>query len=232
MSWIAAFLATTAGKTAAGAVLAAAGLGGLHAADVVELPVLPDEASGPAEQSEDIEPAEVDDPVEVETTEAESEEAPEDLPEEAVAGQSTAAAKQDAAEAFTTAMQDWAECVATNAEAAQDGEVDEGFDPRAACDDRPQPGDFGLTDVPEQADDAATDRAENSDNGDDTATDARSNSDAGGDTATDGRSTGDAAREEQGDPTDGGSDTPAPDGAGSQDPSDRGENTPAPTGRP
>lgn len=234
MSWIAGFLATTAGKTAAGATLAAAGLGGLHTADVVDLPVLPDEASG-IEQAEETETPEIDDPVEVDTevdeVDAETDEVdgeidaadvrPE-LPEEAVAGQATAEAKHAAAEAFTTAMQDWAECVATNAEAAQDGDADgdseETFDPRADCGDRPMPSDSGLTDPPSQAADAADE--------------GRDNGDAGTEASTEGRSTADTAREERGDPTDGGSDTPAPEGAGSQDPTDRGQNTPAPSGRP
>ncbi|MDY7106789.1 MAG: hypothetical protein S0880_36905, partial [Actinomycetota bacterium] len=40
MSWIATFLATTAGKAAAGTAAVAASVGGLHATEVVEVPVL------------------------------------------------------------------------------------------------------------------------------------------------------------------------------------------------
>ena len=200
MSWISAFIATTAGKTAAGAAVAAASVGGMHAADVVDLPILPDEASGPTEEVETTETPEPGDPVDIEasepadTTDVDDTDAEgAEFPEEALEGHATAQAKQDAAEAFTTAMQDWADCVGTAAEAFEGGD-DSGFDPVEACGDRPIPAEFGLTDLPTQAE-AAAERAE----------DAHQRAEAGAET-------GDDARENRDDPTGGGENTPAPAG--------------------
>ena len=74
----------------------------------------------------------------------------EDLPEPAQEGKATAAAKQDAAQAYSDAVREWTTCVA-DAAAAHEGST-EPFDPVAACGERPSPHDFGLSDLPSQAD--------------------------------------------------------------------------------
>jgi hypothetical protein len=200
MSFIAGFLATTAGKAAAGTVLAAASVGGLHAAEVVELPVLP-------EQAGESEVETTSDPVDAELGEA-----PEDveLPVEATEGQARAETNRAAADQFTTAMKAWAQCVA---EAAPESETEE-FDPVDACGERPMPsqarnGEAGQADAEEAP--AAADAAEagttNSEQG-------RTIAGRGGDNADEA-------------PVSDGTPAPAAGDAGSQDPTDRGTQTPA-----
>jgi hypothetical protein len=203
MSWIAGLIATTAGKAAAGTVLAAASVGGLHAADVVELPVLPDEA---AESN-------------VETTSdpvgADLGEAPEnaDLPDEAEAGQARAEANRQAAEEFTAAMQAWTDCVA---DAAPESDTEE-FDPVAACGERPMPSQADEGRARAEAGQANADAAPAADGAETGAT----NSEQGRTIAEQGESNADDA------PVSDGTPAPAADDAGSQDPTDRGTQTPA-----
>jgi hypothetical protein len=130
-----------AGKVVLGTAVAAASVGGLHAADVVDIPVLPDTARPTVEQ-----PAT-----------GEGGEASATATEAGTEGQRTAGAKQAAAEAYTDAVREWTDCVAATAagQGDQATRTTEGFDPRAECGDRPQPGDFGLTELPTQAADAA-----------------------------------------------------------------------------
>lgn len=149
-------LATTAGKVAVTGAVAAASVGGMHAADVVDVPVLPSNDPVAVEQVETTET----------TTETESENEAkvdgEELPDEAVAGQATAEEKKAAADGFTQAIRDWTACVSGNAEAQEDEETREegAFDPREGCDDRPDPHDSGLTETPDQASDEGTENSE------------------------------------------------------------------------
>lgn len=87
-----------------------------------------------------------------------------ELPQQAEDGQLTAEEKKQAAKEYTDDMRAWSDCVAGNAEAQGDDETrQEGeFDPAAECGERPDPSDYGLTEVPDQA---ADEGAENSDSG-------------------------------------------------------------------
>lgn len=150
LSGLSGFLATVTGKVVLTGAVAAASVGGLHAGDVVDVPGLPDNDPPAAEQA-----ANADDNADAQN---------DDLPDEATEGQQTAEEKQAAAEAYTTAVQDWTDCVSEHA-AAQGDETTSTtgeFDPRSECDDRPTPQDFGLTEVPDQAD---QDGVENSEEG-------------------------------------------------------------------
>lgn len=134
LTTITGFVGTLTGKAVLGTALAAASVGGLHAADVVDIPVLPD------------------DPPATEQPAGSQDRTPTDAGAE---GQQTAADKQAAAEAHAQAVQEWTECVADAAAAQGDAETRTtgAFDPRDTCGDMPQPGDFGLTDLPSQASD-------------------------------------------------------------------------------
>ncbi|HEX6238551.1 MAG TPA: hypothetical protein VFZ68_15225 [Acidimicrobiales bacterium] len=145
LSALSGFVASLAGKVVLGTAVTAASVGGLHAADVVDVPVLPDNDAPAAEEQ---------------------------AAEAGAEGQQTGEAKQAAAEAYTDAHKAWAECVATNA-AAQGDETTrvtgEDFDPKDGCGDPPHPSDFGLTDLPDQASDAAQDAIAGTPAGDGTA---------------------------------------------------------------
>jgi hypothetical protein len=137
LSAISGLVATLTGKVVLGTAVAAASVGGLHAADVVTVPALPNNDSPGAEQQFDGEPG---------------------SPSSASAeGQQTAAEKQAAARAYAEAVQEWTDCVADNAAAQGTAETRTTgqFDPREGCGDHPRPQDFGLTDLPSQAADAA-----------------------------------------------------------------------------
>lgn len=85
-----------------------------------------------------------------------------ETPDEAAEGQQTAQEKRDAAKAFTDAMRDWTDCVKQNAQAQGDEETrtEDSFDPRDGCDERPNPHDFGLSQVPDQASDEGKQKSE------------------------------------------------------------------------
>lgn len=137
LSAISGLVATLTGKVFLGTAVAAASVGGLHAADVVTVPALPNNDRPGAEQQFDGEAG---------------------SPSSASAeGQQTAAEKQAAARAYAGAVQEWTDCVADNAAAQGTAEtrVTGQFDPREGCGDHPRPEDFGLTNLPSQAADAA-----------------------------------------------------------------------------
>jgi hypothetical protein len=140
LSALSGFVATLTGKVVLGTAVTAASVGGLHAADVVDVPVLPDNDRQAVEQQAD--PG--NDQVAGDADKADAE------------GAQLGDDKQAAAEAFTEAIREWTDCV--GAEAAAQGDeatrTTEGFDPRAECGDRPESGEFGLTDVPSQASEA------------------------------------------------------------------------------
>lgn len=218
MSWIAGLIATTAGKAAAGTVLAAASVGGLHAADVVELPVLPEQA---AESNQDVETTS-------EPVDADLGEAPEDtdVPEQAAAGQAKAEANRQAADEFTTAMRAWADCVAA---AAPESET-EAFDPVAACGERPVPSQRAQGQAEQgqvrAAEGKARARAGQAGGADEApaaggAETGTTNSEQGRSIAEQGEANADQA------PVSDGTPAPAAGDAGSQDPTDRGADTPA-----
>ncbi len=147
LSGLSGFLATVTGKVVLTGAVAAASVGGLHAGDVVDVPGLPDNDPTAVEQAENGNDADGQN---------------DDLPDDAVEGQQTAEEKQAAAEAYTTAVRDWTDCVSENA-AAQGDETTSTtgeFDPRSECDDRPTPQDFGLTEVPDQADQEGVENGE------------------------------------------------------------------------
>lgn len=126
---VSALVATVAGKVVLGTAVAAASVGGLHAADVVDVPGLPDRA---AEQA-----VTVTDEAGDQSQNAEGNGEP---AEAAADGQETAEAakaKQEAAADFTSAMEEWSTC----AEEAEGDPVEE-------CGPRPHPSDFGLTTPP------------------------------------------------------------------------------------
>jgi hypothetical protein len=151
LSTISGFVGTLIGKAVVGTALAAASVGGLHAADVVDLSVLPDDG-GPAVEG----PSSSGD-----QTGQGGQDAPSEM---GAAGQQTAADKQAAAQALAEAVQEWTDCVAEVAAAQGDGETRAtgAFDPRDTCGEIPQPGDFGLTDLPGQAPDTAQTAVESS----------------------------------------------------------------------
>lgn len=140
MSALSGFVGTLTGKLVLGTAVTAASVGGLHAADVVEAPVLPD-TNAPVERPEP-------------GTTPDGDEAG-----AATEGKQTADANRSAADAYSDAAQEWTDCV-TDAASAQGDEQTRttgGFDPRADCGDHPEPADFGLNDLPAQAADAAQD---------------------------------------------------------------------------
>jgi hypothetical protein len=134
------FLGTLTGKVLLGTAVTAASVGGLHASDVVDVPVLPD-TGPPAEQHDRDQGGRSD------GTDAAGEK------------DETAEGKASAAAAYTEAVRTWTDCVADAA--AGQGDADTRttgeFDPRDACGDHPQPADFGLTGLPAPAADAADD---------------------------------------------------------------------------
>lgn len=144
LTTVSGFLATVTGKVLLGSAVAAASVGGLHATDVVEVPVLPD--SRPPTQpagSTGASPTEASDGA-----------------EGASEGSQGSSAGGDA---YGEAMQAWTDCVA---EVAPDRDPDAegaanagGPDPTDECGDRPAPADFGISDpdLPDQAADAARD---------------------------------------------------------------------------
>ncbi len=99
-----------------------------------------------ATQNDDVESADVE-----ATDEVEGEES--DLPQEAEDGQATAQQKREGAEGYTAAVREWTTCVkeAAEAQGSDETRTEEAFDPKAACGERPQPQNFGLTEVPDQA---------------------------------------------------------------------------------
>lgn len=136
LSALGAFAGTLAGKVALATAATAASVGGLHATDVVDVPVLPETGrSGHSDRAADA---------------ADDDETPD-------AGTETAAANKAAADAFTTAIGNWTDCVASAAAGQGDEQTRTtgGFDPREDCGERPAPADYGLTDLPEQAAEAA-----------------------------------------------------------------------------
>jgi hypothetical protein len=144
LSTLSGFLGTLTGKALLGTAVAAASVGGLHAADVVDLPVLPAHDSHAADSPADG----------ADERAGAASGTPDD--DARVAGQMTATEKHAAAEAHAEAVREWTDCVADAAAANGDEAGTDGpFDPRAACGDMPTPGDFGLTDIPVQAADAA-----------------------------------------------------------------------------
>ncbi|HEX6424634.1 MAG TPA: hypothetical protein VFZ79_14225 [Acidimicrobiales bacterium] len=137
LTGLSAFLGTLTGKVVLGTAVTAASVGGLHAADVVDVPVLPD--TGPPTEQHDGDGGRPD------TAGADG-------------ANDTAEGNAAAAAEYTDAVRVWTDCVA---DAAGQGDADTrttgGFDPRDACGDHPQPADFGLTELPAPAADAAAD---------------------------------------------------------------------------
>lgn len=138
LTGLSAFLGTLTGKVVLGTAVTAASVGGLHAADVVDVPVLPD--TGPPTEQHDGDGGRPD------TAGADG-------------ANETAEGKAAAAAAYTDAVRSWTDCVA--GAAAGQGDADTrttgGFDPRDDCGDHPQPADFGLTELPTPAADPAAD---------------------------------------------------------------------------
>lgn len=134
------FLGTLTGKIVLGTAVTAASVGGLHASDVVDVPALPDTGT-PTEQ-----------PDRDDGERAGGADASGDAHE-------TADGKASAAAAYTDAVRAWTDCVAEAAAGQGDAETRTtgGFDPSDACGDHPRPADFGLTELPAQAADAADD---------------------------------------------------------------------------
>ena len=150
LSTLSGFLGTLTGKALLGTAMAAASVGGLHAADVVDVPVLPAHDSPTADahaaQSAD----------DAGTAGQERSGSPAAA---GIVGQMTAAEKQAAAHAHASAVRAWTDCVADAAAARGDADTrtDGAFDPRATCGEMPTPAQFGLTDLPDQAADTAGD---------------------------------------------------------------------------
>lgn len=138
LSALSGFVGTLAGKIVLGTAVTAASVSGLHAANAVDVPVLPD-TNAPAEQPDPgATPAD-------------------DEPDAATGGKQTADASKSAADAYTDAVKEWTDCVSEAASSQGDDETRTtgGFDPRKGCGDHPEPADFGLNDLPAQAADAA-----------------------------------------------------------------------------
>lgn len=129
------FAGTVAGKVLLTSAVAAAGVGGLHAAGAVDVPALPDDKN-PVERPE---PA--------------TDRTPRDGADHSQ--QAPSAGNRRATEAYTDAVDDWTDCVADAASVRGDEETRTSgrFDPTAACGEHPRPDDFGLGEVPEQASD-------------------------------------------------------------------------------
>jgi hypothetical protein len=184
LSTVSTFVGTLTGKVVLGAAVAAASVGGLHAADVVDVPAMP--GSGP--------PA----------AENRSDDGNVGGPAEAGEGREGAQDRQAAVEAYTAAVQEWTDCVAATAASQGDASTrtTAGFDPREGCGEHPAPGDYGLTDLPDQASDTARDAVD----------------------GTPGQGTG-PVTPDAADPATGGSNPPDPGAANS---TDRGSDPPAP----
>lgn len=131
------FVGTLTGKIVLGTAVTAASVGGLHAADVVDVPALPDTGTA-AEQSDH------------DAGDRAGGAAP-------TSGSEIGEEKAAAAAAYTDAVRAWTDCVAEAAAGQGDEETrtTAGFDPRAGCGEQPRPADFGLTDLPDAAADAA-----------------------------------------------------------------------------
>jgi hypothetical protein len=138
VSALSGFAATLTGKVVLGTAVAAASVGGLHAANVVDVPALPDGRPVAEHRDSGSSPAD-------------------DKADAATEGKQTADANKSAADAYTDAVKEWTDCVADAAAAQGDEQTRTtgGFDPRAGCGDHPKPADFGLDDLPSQAADAA-----------------------------------------------------------------------------
>lgn len=188
------FVGTLTGKLVLTTAVAAASVGGLHAADVVDVPVLPD-TSPHANRSDDIDNSRP------------------DARDAAADGQDTAAENQAAADAYTNAIQTWTDCVAETAAGQGDDETRTtgAFDPSEDCGNRPIPSDFGLTDLPDQAADAAQDNTSSSSTSGPGASPEAPAPDSPG-------ASEDAVPFGSNDPTDRGTDTPTPGTAGGTTP--------------
>jgi hypothetical protein len=140
---ISAFVATLTGKVVLGTAIAAASAGGLHAADVVDLPVLPD--SRPS------------------TTEGSTGTSSTDLPDEAQEGREATGSTGTTSDTYAEAMQSWTDCAAEAAPDRDDNRTEPGggVDLVGACGERPDPAAFGLDGLPDQASDTAHDATEN-----------------------------------------------------------------------
>lgn len=151
---IAAFAATLAGKVLLGTAATAASVGTLHATGVVDVPVLPDNAGSTVQEQPD----------DGETGNRQGG-GSEDPGANGEAGKETATQNKEAAQAYTGAVQEWTDCVSDAASGQGDAETRTtgGFDRKDECGDRPQPADFGLTDLPSQAADAARSGGEGAD---------------------------------------------------------------------
>jgi hypothetical protein len=192
LSAVSSFVATLTGKVVLATAVTAASVGALHATDAVDVPILPDN-DGPAAHEQ------------VENGNGDGPGGPADA---GAQGQQTAAEKQAAAQAYADAVQEWTDCVAESAAAqgVEETRTTGAFDPRDACGEHPMPDDFGLTELPSQAFDAAG---------------------VGGVEDTPGAAVAPDDPTSQ-DPTQGGTTTPAPDDPTSQDPPQGGTTTPAP----
>jgi hypothetical protein len=137
LSAVGAFVTTLTGKVMLTTAVAAASVGGLHAADVVDLPLLPDKA--------------IEAPLE-ETPTADEVRQDGETPDQAEAGKATAEASKAAAAEYSEAVREWTDCVAANA--GPRGDDEEG------CKDRPSPTDFALTELPDQASDGQANKPE------------------------------------------------------------------------
>lgn len=131
-----------AGKVLLGTTLAAASVGGLGAADLIELPTLPDQAADQALEVRPetinpgiLEPAAIADDTETPATESSP---PAEAPGAAVS--EAAHAKRDLAAEFVIAAGEWRMCAQGLT----------GPEREATCGERPHPADFGLTEPPGQ----------------------------------------------------------------------------------
>lgn len=121
LSALSAFVATVTGKVVLGSVVAAASVGTLHAADVVDLPVLPDNEPAVVVAADD-----EDDEAGEESREDRASEAPQ------------------AVQVYLDALEDYIDCVSGNAAARGDSQRDDetrstgAFDPREGCGERPE----------------------------------------------------------------------------------------------
>lgn len=153
LSGLSTFVATLTGKVVLGTAVAAASVGGLHAADVVDVPGLPDNDTPAVEQAGN---------GDVGTEAHDGEEAAE-----------IAQAKHEAAEKFAAAIDEWTDCVSANAEAQGDEttRVEGPFDPREGdpattdddCGEVPDPRDpefAPLTDPPAGPADVGSENAD------------------------------------------------------------------------
>lgn len=201
---IAAFGATITGKVVLGTAVAAAAVGGAHAADVADLPGLPDQAGGQAQveagsQADDT-ADDRDDEGEGTASEAQdngSVDGEGDGPADGAFGNSAEGDVPDDVQSYLDELETWVRCVQGNAAAQGDeDERTEGeFDPREDCDDRPDPRDHGLTDDEARAaEDARDDANGNADEGPDNAEDREGNAEQGKSNAEQGRSNGEDGR--------------------------------------